>query len=438
MTRIYAPMRRMLASGIGQNIIANYLTVIWMSGLSLAFIPLYLKYLGPEQWGLVAICMAIQSFLGLLDAGLGQIMPRDIARVAGNKFAEARVFRVFSRAYIGLGIIGFVVGQISVPWLVTHWFNQGQGVSAETDLALRLVLVQFLFQFANNAHTGYWNGRQTQKLANLRQCAFGTAKHAGALCLVFFWRADIFGYLLPFALVSVFECWANRRTVHRELGELTNGGASLEDFRVLARETGVLVIGVVIGMLASQADRIILSRLVDVISFGHYVIVANLGLAFMQLQYPLIRAFFPRIARADADGTGSSSIWQLALGVSILCVLPCAVVVAMAPWLLQAWIGNPEIVEQGTIPLRLILSAVALNALYQLIYQRILASGHGRFVIIINTSLLIIVVPLLIILTPIIGIVAGGVSWLILALTQFIFGVVWLLSRQRLSMLPKK
>jgi O-antigen/teichoic acid export membrane protein len=421
------PLRRLYASQLGQNILTNYLAVVWMGGLSIALIPIYLKLLGPDKWGVVAICMAIQGFLGLLDVGLGQIMPRDIARVAGDRAAEARVFRVFTRAYLGIGTIGLVLGQASVPWLIAHWFNQGQGVGDGADLALRLVLVQFFFQFANSAHTGYWNGLQSQKLANFRQCAFGTAKHAAALGLVYAWRADALAYLLPFALVSSLEWWANRRTVRRGLGELADGAASVADFRILAREAGVLALGVLIGMLVSQIDRIVLSRTVDVASFGRYVIVANLGMAFMQLQYPLMRAFFPRVVRADSNG-GTSTVWQLGLGVFVLCVLPCALVAALAPWLLRVWLSDPQMVADGTTPLRLIIGAVAVNAVYHLIYQRLLIRGQGRLVVLINVIAFTVVTPLAVVAAREYGIVAGGLAWMLGAVVQLGCGVVWMVN----------
>lgn len=397
-----------------------------MGGLSIALIPLYLTRLGPDQWGLVAICMAIQGFMGLMDAGLGQIMPRDIARVAGDRVAEARVFQVFSRAYLGLGLAGLFLGQVGVPWLSTHWFNQRSNVTDGVDLALRLVLVQFFFQFANNAHAGYWNGMQAQSLANFRQCVFGTAKHAGALALVYLWRADAFSYLIPFALVSALEWFVNRCSVRKCLGDLADGQVPFSDFKVLAREAGVLAIGVLIGMLVSQIDRIVLSRAVDVASFGHYVIVANLGLAFMQLQSPLIRAFFPRLARADAVG-GHISLLRLGSGVFVLCVLPCVLIAAAAPWLLQFWLDDPQIVAEGVVPLRLILVAVAVNAMYQLIYQRILSLGYSRLVFVINMLVLAVVAPLAIAIAPEYGVVAGGLAWLLGSLMQFGLGLLWFL-----------
>lgn len=429
LTRNEFPLQRIFASQIFQNIITNYLAVVWMGGLSLALIPLYFKRLGPDQWGVVAICMAIQGFLGLLDAGLGQIMPRDIARVAGDRGAVARVFRVFSRAYFGLGFIGLVLGQAGVHWLVVRWFNQGQGVADGADLALRLVLVQFFFQFANNAHVGYWNGLQAQKQANFRQCAFGTARHASALALVYTWRADAIAYLMPFVFISAIEWWSNFRLVRRGLGDFVDGEVSIEELRTLAREAGWLAVGILIGMLVSQIDRIVLSRSVDMASYGRYVIVANLGLAFMQLQYPLMRAFFPRIVQMNVH-RGFSSQWKLGLGVFLLCVLPCGFVAVLAPWLLKFWLGDPQIVSEGVAPLRLIIGAVAVNAVYHLIYQHIIAKGQGWLVLLINLIALAIVTPMIIFSVHKYGIAAGGLAWMLGSIIQLGFGMLWMLNNR--------
>lgn len=396
-----------------------------MGGLSIALIPFYLKRLGADQWGIVATCMAIQGFLGILDAGLGQIMPRDVARVGEHPSGRARVFKVFASAYLFLALAGLVLGQLFANWLATSWFGRGQSIGPAGELALRLVFLQFFFQFSNNAHLGYWNGIQAQALANFRQCLFGTLKHAGALLSVYAWKADAVAYVLPFFLVSAAEYFFNRRSVGRSLAGVSGGRVSRSDFSLLAREAGTLALGVVIGMLVSQMDRIVLSRLVETADFGRYVIVANLGLALMQLQHPLLRAFFPRIASESGGKEGSRSFWMLALAVLVLCVLPCLCIVALAPWLLRTWTGDAQLVADGAAPFRMIVCAVVMNALYHLIYQRILLSGRGHVIVLINLAGLLAVTALLVWLAPRYGIATGGLAWLLGSFLQLCFGVAW-------------
>jgi O-antigen/teichoic acid export membrane protein len=416
-------IHRILMSQIGQNIISNYLSVIWVGGLSLALMPVYLRLLGPAQWGLVAVCISIQAFMSLLDLGLGQIMPRDVALVADRGPETARTFLLFSRAYFGLGCLGFAIGQAAVPWIAESWIHPGPESTSGAVQALRLVLVQFLFQFANNAHTGYWNGVQAQRLANLRQCAFATAKHFGALMTILAWKASAVGYLLPFVVVSAAEYAGNRRIIRREIDKSATPKLTLADFRSLSSEAGWLAMGVLIGMLVSQIDRIVLSHAVDLASFGRYVIVANLGLAFMQLQYPLVRAYFPRIVQAEG-GTNNSSVRRLAVGILALCVLPCALVALFAPLLLEAWIRDSVVVTEGTTAFRFILGAVAVNAMYQLIYQRMLSRGLSRLIFKINLVVLFAVTPIALLATQRYGIAGAGLTWLVGSLVQLSLGLL--------------
>jgi O-antigen/teichoic acid export membrane protein len=97
----------------------------------------------------------------------------------------------------------------------------------------------------------------------------------------------------------------------------------------------------------------------------------------------------------------------------------------VAPWLLAVWIGDPQIVKEGATPLRLILGAVAVNAVYHLIYQRILARGHGHLLVLINVVALAVVTPVAFFAAQKYGILAGGLTWMLSAIIQLGFGVLW-------------
>lgn len=419
--------KRLVPAKLSRNIFANYLTVIWMGSLSILLIPFYLRFLGADQWGIVAICMLLQGFFNLLDAGLGQIMPRDIARVAHNHSLRHKTYLVYFRAYLTLAIFGFILGQLAVPLLVSHWFSGGQSFSLQDSWAFHLVAVQFLFQFANNANVGYWNGTEQQVLANTRQCIFGALKHLGALALICFWQAQAIAYLIPFVLISMIEFFQNRKTVKSELSNVPYVPIIWADYQKLAHEAGALFIGVLIGMLASQMDRIILSKYLDLASFGIYVIVANLGLAFMQLQLPLIKAFLPRITKDNEGGLDTGSLRRLFISLLVLCALPCLILAWQSPRILQLWIGSPDVVSAGALPLRLFFCSVAINALYQMVYLQILISGNGKWVVKTNTLVLFIILPILWFSIPFYGTASGGIYWLSMTVLQLLFGLIWLL-----------
>jgi O-antigen/teichoic acid export membrane protein len=67
-------------TALKQNVAANVLGQGWSALMGLAFIPVYIQYLGIEAYGLIGLFAVLQTWLSLLDMGLGQTLGREMAR----------------------------------------------------------------------------------------------------------------------------------------------------------------------------------------------------------------------------------------------------------------------------------------------------------------------------------------------------------------------
>ena len=67
-----------------RNVLANYLGQGWRAIMSLAFVPVYIKYLGIEAYGLIGIFVMLQAWLTLLDMGMKPALAREMARFTGG------------------------------------------------------------------------------------------------------------------------------------------------------------------------------------------------------------------------------------------------------------------------------------------------------------------------------------------------------------------
>ena len=63
-----------------RNLIANYLGQGWTALMGLAFIALYIKFLGIEAYGLIGIFAVLSAWLALLDMGMTPTVSREMAR----------------------------------------------------------------------------------------------------------------------------------------------------------------------------------------------------------------------------------------------------------------------------------------------------------------------------------------------------------------------
>jgi O-antigen/teichoic acid export membrane protein len=397
-------------------------------------IPIYIRLLGVSEWGLVAACASLQILSNFIDAGFSQIVPRWAAQEAQHPERLRQHVNLFRRLYLGLGLAMFGVLQASADYLAHHWFQVPPGRGDALELAIRVVSFQFLFQFVNNLHIGLWHGLQRQVLANVRACGFGTLKHLAALLALIAGAQQAWVYALAFACVAGAEVLFNAITVRRMLApEPADQPTSKIALGPILKEVSVLSGGILVGLLVSQLDRIILSRTVDVASFGIYTVVATLALAFLQLQAPVTRAYFPVIVRdIQAHGRVSGPHMKHLLGGTLLAsTLPALLACALAPKILELWLHDPNVVKLGTTPLRFLLLAMALNSLYGCIYQVIIAKGQAHRVLQFNLMSLVVASLTIWFQGPDREIALGGTIWIAITFTQLALGTIWFAKSQR-------
>lgn len=430
MARVYGTF----ASLTARNAVSSFVGLAWLSLLSMLTIPIYIRLLGVSEWGLVAACASLQILSNFIDAGFSQIVPRWAAQEALHPARLREYVNLFRRMYFGLALAMFALLQASAGYLAHQWFQVPGDRADALELAIRIVSFQFLFQFVNNLHIGLWNGLQNQVLANVRACGFGTLKHAATVLALLMGPKQAWVYALSFACVACLEVCVNSISVQRMLGREPAGGSGEKvAMGPLLKEVSVLSGAILVGLLVSQLDRIVLSRTVDLASFGIYTVVATLALAFLQLQAPVTRAYFPVIVR-DIQNHGRVSdvhIKRLLVGTLLVSTLPALLACALAPQILEIWLHDPLIVNIGSWPLRLLLLAVALNSLYGCIYQVILARGKSHKVLLVNLVSLSVAVLVVLLWEKDAGLMLGGAIWISNSLTQIILGALWLAKSRR-------
>ena len=109
-----------------RNLIANYLGQGWTALMGLAFIPLYIKYLGIESYGLIGLIGVLQAWLGLLDMGMTPTLNREMARFTGGTHSATSIRDLLrSIEFIAFGI-ALLVGLgiwLASGWLASDWLR---------------------------------------------------------------------------------------------------------------------------------------------------------------------------------------------------------------------------------------------------------------------------------------------------------------------------
>ena len=70
---------------VRNNIIANFAGSAWTKILGLAFVPIYIKLMGVEVYGLLGIFMSLVALLSLLELGLSATLSRGAIKIIGDR-----------------------------------------------------------------------------------------------------------------------------------------------------------------------------------------------------------------------------------------------------------------------------------------------------------------------------------------------------------------
>ena len=399
---------------------ANYAYVGLMACITLFVVPQYVRALG-ANWSSVAICLTIQNVLFLMDAALAPTMLRDVARAQANGGA-ALMYQRYLRFYAGLAVSAFIVALLVLEMLNRARAASGTPLPPDLLLALRLALLQFLFQFSNNAAIGYWSGQGRQRYANLRLAAFALFKHACALLLVTRWR-DAAAYMVPFAIIGAIEFGANFRLLRAGATSSTNIPANANATADGWRDSAGFAFAAVLGIATAQIDRVYLTFTLPAADYGIYYLLSSLMLSFFSLQPPIYRAFLPRIATAAEPRALALAMLKLHL---VLIVLPSLLLATMPQTALDLWLHNRQIASAGAPTFRWLMIGVAMNALYAPAAMLLVNAHRYRAIASINGAILVLQAIVLFTLTPRLGMRAGACAWLACSGVQLFCGVwIW-------------
>lgn len=131
-----------------RNILANYASQLYSAGIGILILPLYIKYMGAEAYGLVGFFTMLQAWFALLDLGLTPTIARETARYHGGSMSALhyrQLFRALSTIFVGIAVIGgtalwLLAEPIAYKWLQVETLSMNAVVVAVQIMAVSVAL----------------------------------------------------------------------------------------------------------------------------------------------------------------------------------------------------------------------------------------------------------------------------------------------------------
>jgi len=412
------------------NLLANYFGQGWRALMSIVFVPLYVRYLGVEAYGLVGFFALLQSALALVDVGMRPALSREMARfTAGHHNADSIRTLLRSVTYVGLWIAAAVVVGVGVSshLLATRWLHLETLPPETVARAIVAMALVIGLRIPENVYVSAVAGLQRQVIHNVVTSVMATIRALGALVLLAFFHGGIQAFFVWQGLVSVITTAAMAVVIHRILPPAEGAVKfSWPALRSIWRFAAGMTTMAVLALLSTQMDKVLLSRMLPLSAFSYYALAGTVASVLFTFTGPINAAYNPRLAELTARGDQNAlrrTYHQGAQLVSVLVGPAAMMLVVFAGRLVQLWTGDAQLTEHVVKFVPILALSVLLNALVNMPYQLQLANGWTRLAIFTSLGALTVVVPAIVFLVPRFGAIAAAWSGVVVNGAYMAFNV---------------
>ena len=369
-------------SGFNPHLAAGLTASAWSMLLQMACVPLYIRFLGVEAYGLIGFYLMLQAILQVLDLGLSPTMNREMARYWVSAGKGGRGTR--SCAYAG-------------AWLLAHWIDDRIGLSdclamgcgsldqsqwhscsqcpACIDVDGHFGRSPMARQFLSGRIAGIASRGLFQCLQN--HCI--DCDNGGAVLVLWIISPTIQAFFLWLVVTNAVTlvCW----TVF--LWKSLPAATRSPEFRLALLRN---IVGFAAGMsgmtaaalILTQSDKVILSSVLSLKMFGFYTLGGMFGAGLSMIVTSVFNTAYPRFSALVAQGDEQALVrlYHMSTQLMAVLILPLATVLAFfSTDILQLWTRGSQ-VAQGAGPIAtLSVIGSALNGLMFSPYALQLAYG---------------------------------------------------------------
>ncbi len=347
--------------------------------LSLITVPIYLRLVGAERYGVLAIAWLLLGYFGLFDLGLGRSTAFRIASLReGAEDARSSAFWTGLTINLGMGVVGGLLLFGAASFFFGQVFKVSAGMRGEVMSAVPLLACAVPIATVTGVLTGAMQGRERFLETNLVSTV-STALFQLFPLAVAYWAGPHLKYLLSAAIlarlcaIAVLGFWCMR-----EFGVTRVLRVDPKEAPLLLKYGGWVNLTSLIGPALVAADRFAIGAILGAAAVTVYTVPFQLAQRIQVVPGALTNALFPRLS--SIDQTQQHALVNSAT-MALLAIISAPVlggIFLLEPFL-RLWIGA-EIGGQSAEVGRIMLIGFWINSFALLPFIRLQASGRPDLV----------------------------------------------------------
>jgi O-antigen/teichoic acid export membrane protein len=408
-----------------RNILASYASQIYVTLVGILILPLYLKYMGAEAYGLVGFFTMLQAWFNLLDMGLTPTVARETARFRGgatDALSYRRLLRALQLIFFVVALLGGGAMFVFSGLIANGWLKVQTLPLAQVQMALQLMAIGVALRWMSGLYRGCISGSERLVWLGGFNAFVATLRFVGVLP-VLIWvghsPAVFFTYQLLVAVVELAGLAAKAYGLFPAVPQGQQLGwspASLfKPIKSVLKFSLTIAFTSSVWVLVTQTDKLVLSKLLPLADYGYFTLAVLAASGVMMISGPISGALMPRMARLQAEGdeVGLISLYRNATQmVAVIAIPACLVLAFFAEQVLWVWTGDAHAAAQAAPVLRLYAMGNGFLAMAAFPYYLQFAKGDLKLHLIGNFIFMLLLIPSLVWATWQYGATGAGYAWL--------------------------
>lgn len=336
-----------LTSGrlLARNTLLNLAGTVAPFLVALVALPIIIRAIGVDRYGVFTLSMMAVGYLGLFDLGLGQALIKFISETAATNEQERIPGLFWSSLCLSLafGAAAGAVVAVVAPWLAQRVLKVPTAFQLEITDAFYVLALAMPFVISSSSLNGTLAAFQRFDLINWVRIPTNAFSYIGLL-LVLPFSHRLTWLVAVMALARLSGWFATLQLCFHVVPTLRHDlRPSRATIRPLMSFGGWVTVSNIVGPIMVYFDRFLIGAMLSMAAVTYYAVpydvVSRLGVVPAAMTGVVFAAFS---ATFKQDAARATLIFERATRYTLLVVfVPVLLLVALAPEGLTLWLGQP-------------------------------------------------------------------------------------------------
>jgi O-antigen/teichoic acid export membrane protein len=404
--------------------------------MALFAIPVLVKGLGVDRFGVLTLAWMVIGYFNFFDLGLGRALIQLVSQKEGTGDQQDIPSLAWTALLMmaTLSLLGALVMGVIAPWLVTDALKVPEVMRRETLHSFYLLAVSIPMVIITAGLKGMLQAKQRFDLVNALGAPLSLFSFLAPLAVLPF-SSDLSYIVAILVIGKAIGCLAHLWLCAQVLPGFLNGFRLQKRFvKPLFYFGGWITVSNVVGPLTLYVDRFLIGGIISVAAVAYYTTPYEMITRLLIVPGALASVVFPAFSVSFAqDPQRAARIYRLGMKCLFMILFPITLIVVLfAKELLLLWLGV-EFAENSFRPLQLLAIGVLILGLESVPFVLLQGAGRPDLPTKLNLIELPFYLAILWWLTQVYGINGTALAWFMRAATDAL--LLWVFAHR---LLPKQ